>query len=73
VTVPLNPLSGLAVIVDEPDDPVVSLTVLGVATIEKSGLDEDWESRQAVNGWSSHPEKLCQLSETCASSQYANP
>jgi len=41
VTVPLNPLSGLIVTVDAPADPAVNLTALGVATIEKSGLDED--------------------------------
>ncbi len=37
MTVPVNPLSGAIVIVDVPVDPAVTVAVLGVATIVKSG------------------------------------
>ncbi len=38
----LNPLTEETVIVDEPLPPTLSATLVGLALIVKSGLDEDW-------------------------------
>lgn len=69
VTVPVNPLTGVTLTIEVPVVPARTDTPIGLADMVKSGLGEELESLQAVSGWSSHPEKLCQLSERCASSQ----
>jgi hypothetical protein len=70
-TLPENRLNVLTVIVEAADNPVITGRRLGFADSAKS--EEVLESRQAVSGCSSHPEKLWAASFKWSGSQDTNP
>jgi hypothetical protein len=70
-TLPEKRLNVLTEIVEAADSPVITGRGLGFAESEKS--EEVLESRQAVSGCSSHPEKLWAASFRWSGSQDTNP
>jgi hypothetical protein len=72
--VPVNPLTDVTVIVEEPGVPVPTGPIVdGLAAMFTVREPLELVTLQALRGCSSHPEKLWSGSLTCPSSQKANP